>query len=657
MLQNNGFSEVQAPWPQCLRPLIAVLLWTLAATNQAGADPAGYRPDRVLVRFKPDTGISAKASVKDRFALRSVQPLRLIGAELWTLQDGSVTEAIARLSSDPAVDYAEPDYLLSILVAGARIPNDPAFANQWSLDNVGQNGGRPDADIDAPEAWAITTGDEVVVAIIDTGVDLNHEDLAGNLWLNPGEDLDGDGRVTAADRNQIDDDGNGYADDFHGWDFANHDPDPQDDHFSGHGTHVAGIVAAVGDNGLGVAGVSWSARLMAVKFLRGIGGGWTSDAVLALDYAVANGARIVNASWGSFTFSQTLRDAVVALDAAGVLLVAAAGNIASDNDSLPAYPANYDVAGIIAVAATDRNDLLASFSNFGAETVDLGAPGVEILSTIAGNRYGLLQGTSMAAPHVTGTAALLLADAPDLSAAEVKAKILASAEPIDALAGRALTGGRLDARAALEEILPPLTATPAALDFGMVTVGRSHARSFELLNSTDTARTVAVQTNHPRFRPEPGELTLPAHSSRAVNVVFEPTAPGTQQAMLMIESIAVAVTATAGEFPLLRVTPAELAADLREGESDARTVTLSNSGVVDLTWEIEASAGGLFSAAPASGVTGPGELDETTILFNPSHDLPVGVYETVLRIRSDDPLSPSVELPLAVSIGPFGSAI
>ena len=605
-----------------------------------------------MVRFKPEITASARAALKSEYAIRAVEPLRLIEAERWTLID-RVAETVDRLNRDPAVDYAEPDYLLSIFSSGRRIPNDPLFTNQWGLDNAGQGGGRPDADIDAPEAWTTATGGETVVAIVDTGIDLDHEDLVGNLWLNPGEDLDGDGRVTASDRNGIDDDGNGYADDFHGWDFANNDSDPDDDHFLGHGTHVAGTVAAVGDNGLGVAGVSWAARLMAVKFLRGTNGGWTSDAVLALEYAIAGGARIVNASWGGFTFSRALRDAVDALDAAGVLLVAAAGNTSSDNDLMPAYPANYDFGSVVAVAATERHDLLAEFSNFGVRSVDLGAPGVEILSTMPDDQYDLLQGTSMAAPHVSGVAALLLGAAPELSADEVKAKILAAAEPIPALAGKTVTGGRLDARATLEKILPPLIATPDTLDFGRVTVGQPHVRSFELLNSTEAARTVVVESNHPRFVPQPGELTLPAHSSRSVDVVFGPTAPGAQEAELTIDGVIVAATGIAAEMPVIRVSPAELSADLRAGESVAATVTLENVGVANLNWQVEAGTDGLISAVPASGVIAPGVFEEIAIHMNPSGDLSNGVYETIVQVHSDDPVTPLVELPLTLSIGPF----
>jgi thermitase len=310
--------------------------------------------------------------------------------------DLAVGEAVQRYEASPDVEYAEPDYLLQ--PAQTVSPSDPYYSRLYGLNNTGQTNGTPDADVDAKEAWGTTTGSwTTVVAVIDEGVDINHPALKNNIWVNTDE----------VPSNGVDDDRNGYVDDRNGYDFANddasvYDPDPVNGRGDEHGTHVAGTIAAQGNNG--VAGVNWQAGIMALKFL-GPNGGYTSDAVEALNYAVANGARISNNSWGGGGYSQALRDAINRADASGHLFVAAAGNDGVNNDATPHYPSSYSSANIISVAATDDEDALASFSNFGATSVDLAAPGVNILSTLPGNRYGSYSGTSMATPHVTGAAA------------------------------------------------------------------------------------------------------------------------------------------------------------------------------------------------------------------------------------------------------------
>ena len=362
----------------------------------------------------------------------------------------SKKSALAQLRSNSQVLYAEPNFI----VTAAAIPNDPRFNELYGLDNTGQTGGTPDADIDAPEAWDSQTGSDVVVAVIDTGLDYNHEDIVGNVWNNPGE----------IPNNGIDDDNNGYIDDTIGWDFVNGDNDPFDD--NDHGTHVSGTIAAVGNNGIGVAGVNWSARIMPLKFLSARGSGSTADAISALDYAVLMGARISNNSWGGGAFSQALFDAIAAAQTAGHLFVAAAGNDGVDTDTTPSYPASYDLDNIVSVAATDDNDALATFSNFGALTVDLGAPGVSILSTTPANTYSSFSGTSMASPHVAGTAALVLAEDPSLDLVGLKAVLMDNVDAIGALAGITVTGGRLNAANAIaglvRVVVTPTNATLAA---------------------------------------------------------------------------------------------------------------------------------------------------------------------------------------------------
>lgn len=336
---------------------------------------------------------------------------------------------------------------------------DPSLAAQWALDNVGQAGGRIDADIDAVEAWQVTTGSRnVVVAIVDSGIDFSHPDLAANIWTNPRE-VAGNGR---------DDDGNGYIDDVHGWDFVDNDNLPQDGFW--HGTHVAGIIGAVGNNGIGVSGVSQQVSILPLRFQNDAGSGYTGAAVSALNYVTRlklSGVPIVatNISWGGGTStSLSLQTALQAQANAGITVVVASGNNGGDTDALPRYPSSYPFDNIIAVAGSDTSDNLLGFSNYGATSVDLAAPGAGILSTVPGGGYAAISGTSMAAPHVTGTVALLASVRPNATAAQIRSAILGAADPVPALAGKVATGGRLNAFAALGRIMAavPAPGTPPA---------------------------------------------------------------------------------------------------------------------------------------------------------------------------------------------------
>ena len=362
-------------------------------------------------------------------------------------RDLSVTEAVRAYEESPDVAYAEPNYKLHPSAA----PNDPSYRDLWGLNNAGQTGGTPDADSDAPEAWDATTGSpDTVVGMIDEGIDINPPDLRDNIWRNAGE-VAGNG---------IDDDRNGYVDDVNGYDFANndasvYDPDPISGKGDEHGTHVAGTIAAVGNNGIGITGVNWDAQVASLKFL-GINGGYTSDAIEAINYAVAEGMDISNNSWGGGGRSQALEDAIRRADNAGHIFIDAAGNggaegVGDNNDATPHYPSSYDVPNVVAVAATDDTDRLASFSNFGAASVDLAAPGVGILSTLPGNGYGRYSGTSMATPHVAGAAALIKSQEPSLDDAQVKTKLLRYADQKASLQGKVATDGRLNTLGSLTE--------------------------------------------------------------------------------------------------------------------------------------------------------------------------------------------------------------
>ena len=340
-----------------------------------------------------------------------------------------VDDAVAQLERMPGVVYAEPDRV----IRADFTPNDPGLPQQWGLDQ------KSDVDIDAKAAWNTTTGDPgLAVAVIDSGVQLNHPDLVGNIWTNPGE-IAGNG---------IDDDDDGYVDDVHGWDFVDDDNQPNDQF--GHGTHVAGTVAATGNNGIGVAGVAYSSRIMPLRILDDTGQGFVSDAIRAIDYASRHGVRISNNSWGySGGISQPLYDAIKAAGVGGQLVVVSAGNASTDIDLIPEYPAAYDLPNIVTVAASNDRDQLAVFSNSGAASVDIAAPGDHVLSTYTGSGYAFASGTSMAAPHVAGVAALLLAAHPGWTVAEVRDRILDTVRPVKRLEGAVASGGMLNAAAAL----------------------------------------------------------------------------------------------------------------------------------------------------------------------------------------------------------------
>ncbi|MBK7977514.1 MAG: S8 family serine peptidase [Deltaproteobacteria bacterium] len=424
------------------RRACSAVVWALAVVGAllcargVHAKPAApeYVKGEVLVKFK--AGVRASevssviasegASVIKRYWINDVHRLKVQDTEA----------AIASLSKNPLVQYAEPNHIVHTLAT----PNDPSYSLLYGMNNTGQTGGTADADIDAPEAWDVTTGSSsVLVGDIDTGLDYNHPDLAANVWTNPGE-VAGNG---------IDDDANGYVDDVHGINTITGSGDPMDD--NEHGTHTAGTIGAVGNNGVGVVGVAWNVKILPCKFLNAGGSGSIADATECLQYTTSKGVRLTSNSWGGGGYDQSFQDALTAAETAGILFIAAAGNAASNNDAVANYPSNYPNANVIAVAATDHNDALASFSSYGATTVDVAAPGVNTYSTVpvSMGSYASLSGTSMATPHVSGLAALIWSQNPSLTAAQVKSRILLTTEAKPGLAGKVLTGGRINAYQAL----------------------------------------------------------------------------------------------------------------------------------------------------------------------------------------------------------------
>jgi len=492
----------------------------------------------LLVKPRSGVGDAVFAEAMKRVGGARVRPLpgsdyRIV--EFAAPDAAAVPRMLKALQALPGIiAHAEPDYI----VRAMTVPNDTRFSEQWNLNNAGQTGGTPHADINATEAWTTTTGsNSVIVAVVDSGIDYAHPDLAANIWTNTGE-VAGNG---------LDDDHDGYIDDTRGWNFVSSNNTPQDDR--SHGTHVAGTIGAAGNNGNGVTGVCWQVRLMPLKFLDSTGNGATSDAIAAINYARVKGANIINNSWGGSSFSQSLKDAIDAAGNAGILNVCAAGNTDDfgtvyDRDVTPGYPASYGSDGIMGVASTDRNDNLSGFSSYGATTVHLAAPGSEILSTIPGDSYGTRNGTSMAAPHVSGIAALLKAYKPALAAPDLKLILQASVDHLPSLEGKVITEGRANAATTLRNA-NDIATLPAK---GLIAVG-NQGGPFTPTSMTYTLKNfhgasinwTAALTGAAWASVSPPSGTLPAGASATVtvtvNTALANTAPpGLQQGTLTIHN-------------------------------------------------------------------------------------------------------------------------
>ncbi len=415
--------------------------------------PARAQAADIIVQHAPGLDRSERAEVRRDADVTLAGTLTLPDTEVVHADDPQA--ALAALNADPAVSYAELDRTVHAFGA------DPLFSQQWALANTGQAGGIAGDDMHVPAAWETSTGEGVTVAVVDTGVNAGVADLAGQIAGNPGE-------IPA---NGIDDDHNGFVDDWRGWDFSARDNDPSDQ--QGHGTHVAGTVAALAGNGIGVAGVAPGAHVLPIRVLNSSGSGSDSTIAQGFDYAGDLGVRIVNASLGGPGASQTLTNAMAAHP--NTLYVIAAGNDGNDNDASPVFPCTAPLANVLCVGASDSRDMRAIFnsqqsSNYGATTVDVFAPGLMIDSTLMSGSYGFMSGTSMASPNVAGTAALALAADPSATTAQLKAAVLDSVDPVPAFHNISVSGGRVDAGAAVAAIqsaaaeLAPVataTATPA----------------------------------------------------------------------------------------------------------------------------------------------------------------------------------------------------
>lgn len=400
------------------------------------ADPAvrHFASGEVVVRYRPGTPRAARSDLREDLGATLESTSALKGMQVLDLPaDVTVAEAVREAESSSQVLYAEPNYRVSQQAS----PNDPMFGEMWSLGWTNSQG--INSGIGTPRVWNLTTGSSgVTVAVVDSGIDASHPDLAPNMWSNSGE-VAGNGE---------DDDGNGVEDDTWGWDWVSGDNDPRDE--NGHGTHVAGVIGARGNNGAGVTGVNWDVRLMSLRVLDAAGSGWTSDVADAFVYAGEMGADVVNASLAGNAFSEAMLDAIAA--SPNTLFVVAAGNESVDVGAKPSYPCTFPLPNILCVAATGQSNQLSSYSNFNPVAVDLAAPGDAILSTWPGGTYNEGWGTSSATPHVSGVAALLAAHHPDAGMDAIRGAILAGSEPLPALAGRTLTGGRLSSVGAFQQM-------------------------------------------------------------------------------------------------------------------------------------------------------------------------------------------------------------
>ncbi|HEV3467769.1 MAG TPA: S8 family serine peptidase [Pyrinomonadaceae bacterium] len=444
-------------WRRAAAPRTAEVARPAEAPASRGAAFAREASEpELLVRFSPGVPLEKIKELSLMLGGRVEDEIESVGGLVSidsAYGDGASDWFARKFRELPEVEYVEPNETIWLnprpagsiaerfVSAPAAGPNDPLFAEQWALTNSGARGGREKADISALGAWAKTQGSrEVVVAVLDSGVDYTHPDLAGNIWQRP------------ASLAPYFDDELGEVDDFRGFSALEDLRDPMDD--NGHGTHCAGIVGAEGDNGLGIAGVNWEVEIMPLKFIGKGGFGSTKDAVEAINYVIQRkrdgvNVRVISASWGSRQKSRALEDVIRKAGEEGILFVAAAGNNGEDADRFPHYPSNYDLPNVVSVAAMTRVDELAAFSNYGAKTVHLAAPGAEILSTWLGDGFEEHSGTSMATPVVSGVAALVLSVEPNLSVRELRQRLLDTVDKLDALRGKVSSGGRVNAARAV----------------------------------------------------------------------------------------------------------------------------------------------------------------------------------------------------------------
>ncbi|MEK6325549.1 MAG: S8 family serine peptidase [Acidobacteriota bacterium] len=596
---------------------IAVLLATVPASSQVseGSNPQKIElidgrqavANEVLVKFHSSATAGGVAQAAQDEDVDSDQEVGGIGVRLFHSRSKDVATLLASLKARPDVVYVEPNYIIH----ADLVPNDPSFSSLWGLRNTGQviNGvaGIPGADISATSAWDITIGSRAnVVAVVDTGIDYNHPDLAANVWSAPTSFTVTIGTQTIT-----------CAAGTHGFNAITNTCDPLDD--NNHGSHCSGTIGAVGNNGVGVAGVNWTASIMGAKFLNSSGSGTTANAINAIEFTIqakqifgadAN-VRVLSNSWGGGGFSQALLDQINKANANNMLFLAAAGNNGSNNDTVPFYPASYNAPNVVVVAATNNRDQIASFSNFGSTSVDLGAPGVSVLSTTTGNTYSFFSGTSMAAPHVSGAAALVLSVC-SLDTAALKSNLLSNVDPITSLFGKTVTGGRLNVNKALLACSNPtvpdfsLAASPSART---IAPGASTTYNVTVTPSGGFAGTVTFSASglpaganasfNPASVPGSGSSTMTVTTSGATPAGTYPlTITGTNGSL--VHSTQVTLVVAIGDFSL-SATPSSRTVVRRASTTYAVTVTPSGGFAGTVTFSVSGlTAGATASFSPTS---------------------------------------------------------
>jgi hypothetical protein len=570
------------------------------ATKKPAPAPQTRVEGELLIKVDKGTAGAMLSAAHARVGARVVEEFPSLGWQRVKLPKGlGVEEAIKLYLATPGVTAAQPNYVYHI---DDTVPNDTRYGELYGMTKIG-----------APAAWDLTTGSaSVVVAVIDTGIKYTHEDLAANIWTNPGETgTDAQGHDKAS--NGVDDDGDGFIDDVHGYDFDHNDPDPSDD--NGHGTHCAGTIGAVGNNSTGVVGVNWNVSLIAVKTHDSAGNSTSAKVVAAFNYvtmlrARGTNIRVTSNSWGGAPeaggFDQALLDAIDAAGAANILNVFAAGNANTNIDAQPFYPASYNVPNLISVAASDQSDSRASFSNYGATSVDLAAPGVQILSTSNGNapnNYVVLSGTSMATPHVAGAAALLAAYNPQLSASSLKATLLNSVDQLAQWSGKTLTGGRLNVARSLQ--------TPTACAFSTDEVSFDFAAPGG--NASITVRTSAncdwsAKTDAPWI----SLAAAGASGGGTLSFTVDPNSGAQRQSAITVAGHDLFVRQDSG--CTFTITPASLATFSAAGGQGSVTMTTGTT----CSWTATSLASWLTITQGASG-TGTGTINFTVAANADTH--------------------------------------
>ena len=650
-----------------LSALAAIVLVSLPAFTQAPQAPGievanGHRAaaGEVLVKLRDGAGQAEVADIAGEIDADRHRPVGGAGVRLFHSRRFTAAELMDRLSKRPTVVYVEPNYIVQAL----QTPSDPKFGQLWGLQNVGQavnggTGGTPGADVHAVPAWAITTGSrKAVVGVVDTGIDYTHRDLAANVWSAPAPFT-----VTIGGVAITCDAGT------HGFNAITKTCDPMDD--NDHGTHVSGTIGAVGNNNIGVVGVNWTAAMIGAKFIGSDGTGTTADGIDALEFLIqtkaafastaAANVRVLSNSWGDTSFSQALLDEINRTADNQMLFVAAAGNSGLTNDVFPMYPASYQAPSIIAVAATDNNDALAWFSNYGQTTVHLGAPGVDILSTIPNNSYTFFSGTSMATPHVSGAAALVLS-ACSLDTASVKAALLDTVDQVPGLGGLTITGGRLNVVEALRACTAPpavpsgLTATPGDGQVTLAWTRASGAMTYNVKRATSpggpytTAGTVTSSsyvdkglTNDVTYYYVVSSVNLVNESANSAEVSATPKGP----VDLVVSALTVPAAAAAGQ--VISVTDTTKNQGTEAAPASVTRFYLSTNGALDTG---DTPLDGSRAVGPLAGGASSTGSTSLTIPTN----VGVGTYYVISKADADNTIVESSETnntsARAIAIGP-----